>query len=182
MIRDMLAFAQRTRLAPETVDLNEVVSTFCRESEQSLARQLELELAQDLWPVLVDPIALENMLLALVLNGIEAMPEDHTLQIKTENVFHTLWEGQHFPSDLTPGRYVKLSVSDRGSGIAEEHLAQIFDPFFTTKSVGAGTGLGLSMVLGIMRQSGGTVAVRSEVSQGSTFDLYFPASPPRRNW
>lgn len=182
LIRDMLAFAQRTRLVPETVDLNELISTFGRESEQSLAGQMKQELAQDLWPVVVDPIALENMLLALVLNGIEAMPEDHTLEIRTENVFHTLSEGQHFPSDLTPGRYVKVSVSDRGSGIAEEHLPQIFDPFFTTKSVGAGTGLGLSMVLGIMRQSGGTVAVRSEVSQGSTFDLYFPASPPRRNW
>lgn len=182
LIRDMLAFAQRTRLVPETVDLNELVSTFCHDSEQSLARQVEQDLAADLWPVLVDPMALENVLLALVLNGIEAMPEDHTLRITTENVFHTLCEGQHFPSDLTPGRYVKLSVSDRGNGIAEEHLTQIFDPFFTTKSVGEGTGLGLSMVLGIMRQSGGTVSVHSEVSHGSTFELYFPAAPARRNW
>jgi signal transduction histidine kinase len=77
---------------------------------------------------------------------------------------------------LTPGRYVRLSVTDQGVGISPDLLTQIFDPFFTTKTVGEGTGLGLSMVLGVMRQSGGTVAVRSEVGQGTTFDLYFPAA------
>jgi signal transduction histidine kinase len=111
----------------------------------------------------------------LTLNGIEAMDSDGVLKITTENVFHTLAEAPNFPSDLTPGRYVRLSITDEGRGIAPELLEQIFDPFFTTKTVGEGTGLGLSMVLGVMRQSGGTVAVHSAVSFGSTFDLYFPA-------
>ncbi len=177
LIRDMLAFAQRTRLTPETVDLNRLVSAFGEDCEQSLARPVERHLANDLWPVAADPAAVENMLLALALNGIEAMPEGGSLKIATENIFHTLPEGQHFPSELTPGRYVRLSVSDQGRGISRDQLPQIFDPFFTTKGVGEGTGLGLSMVLGVMRQSGGTIAVQSEVGQGSSFELYFPAAP-----
>ena len=177
LIRDMLAFAQRTRLTPETVNLNTLVSVFYQDCEQTLARPVERDLDTDLWPVSADPTAVENMLLALVLNGVEAMPEGGGVKIATENFFHTLPEGQHFPSELTPGRYVRLSVSDRGTGITEKHRAQIFDPFFTTKAVGEGTGLGLSMVLGVMRQSGGTVAVESEPGRGSTFQLYFPAAP-----
>lgn len=177
LIRDMLAFAQRTRLTPETVDLNRLVSAFGEDCERSLARPVERHLANDLWPVVADPAAVENMLLALALNGLEAMPEGGSLKIATENIFHTLPEGQHFPSELTPGRYVRLSVSDQGTGIGRDQLPQIFDPFFTTKVVGEGTGLGLSMVLGVMRQSGGTVAVTSEVGQGSSFELYFPAAP-----
>ncbi|MGB7271444.1 MAG: ATP-binding protein [Albidovulum sp.] len=177
LIRDMLAFAQRTRLTPEIVDLNRLVSAFGEDCEQSLARQVKRHLANDLWPVAADPAAVENMLLALALNGIEAMPEGGSLKIATENIFHTLPEGQHFPSELTPGRYVRLSVSDQGTGIRQDLLPQIFDPFFTTKRVGEGTGLGLSMVLGVMRQSGGTIAVQSEVGQGSSFELFFPAAP-----
>ncbi|MEC9196379.1 MAG: ATP-binding protein [Pseudomonadota bacterium] len=175
LIRDMLAFAQRTRLVQQTVDLNAKVIAFCEECDATLSRGVVKVLAKDLWPVSVDPTALENMLLALTLNGIEAMDSDGVLKITTENVFHTLAEAPNFPSDLTPGRYVRLSITDEGRGIAPELLEQIFDPFFTTKTVGEGTGLGLSMVLGVMRQSGGTVAVHSAVSFGSTFDLYFPA-------
>lgn len=175
LIQDMLAFAQRTRLAPKILNLNTLVSTFCENFEQSLAQHVEQHLARDLWSVSVDPMAMENMLLNLVLNGIDAMPDCGTLRIKTENIFHTLPEGRHFPSELPPGRYVRLSVSDQGAGISEDRLQQIFDPFFTTKAVGEGTGLGLSMVLGVMLQSGGTVAVHSSVGQGSTFELYFPA-------
>ena len=177
LIRDMLAFAQRTRLTSEIVDLNRLVSAFGEDCEQSLARPVERHLAKDLWPVAADPAAVENMLLALALNGIEAMPEGGSLKIATENIFHTLPEGQHFPTELAPGRYVKLSVSDQGTGIGRDQLPQIFDPFFTTKGVGEGTGLGLSMVLGVMRQTGGAISVQSEVGQGSSFELYFPAAP-----
>ncbi|MGC3940342.1 ATP-binding protein [Roseobacter sp. EG26] len=175
LIRDMLAFAQRTRLAPETLDLNAYVSAFCENSERSLAQRVERSLANDLWMVSVDPIAIENMLLNLTLNGIDAMPKGGSIKITTENIFHMLSEERPFLSELLPGRYVRVSVSDHGTGIAAERLSQIFDPFFTTKRPGEGTGLGLSMVLGVMRQSGGTVAVQSEIGQGSTFELYFPA-------
>ncbi|WP_166418145.1 ATP-binding protein [Cochlodiniinecator piscidefendens] len=176
LIRSMLAFGERTRLAPEVIDLNAIVSTFCQDCEQSLGSPVEQCRAGDLWSASADPIAVENMLLALALNATQSGPKGGGIKIITENIFHTLAEGQAFPSELTPGRYVRLSVSDQGSGIKVEHMAQIFDPFFTTKAVGDGTGLGLSMVLGVMRQSGGTVAVQSEAGKGSTFQLYFPAA------
>lgn len=175
LIKDMLAFAQRTRLRPEHVDLKTLVAGFCEESEALLKRTIDLSSDDRLWSVYLDPVALENMLLALALNGANAMPDGDNLEIKLENVFHTLPQGQHFPSELTSGRYVRLSVTDTGVGIAADCIPQIFDPFFTTKSVGEGTGLGLSMVLGVMRQSGGAVSVESAPGKGSTFALYFPA-------
>lgn len=177
LIRHMLAFAQRIRLRPETVNLNRLVSAFGEDCEKSVARPVERHLANDLWPIVADPKAVENVLLALALNGTEATPEGGGLKIATENIFHTLPETQHFPFELTPGRYVRLSVSDQGTGIRQDLLPQIFDPFFTTKGVGEGTGLGLSMVLGVMRQSGGSIAVHSEVGKGSRFELYFPTAP-----
>ncbi len=176
LISDMLAFAQKTRLAPENVDLNALVSTFCQDCERTFARPVEPNLDMNVWTVSADPVAVENILLALTLNGIEATRGGGELTMSTENVFYTLSEGQHVPSELAPGRYVRLSISDQGTGISAELLPQIFDPFFTTKAVGEGTGLGLSMVLGVMRQSGGTVAVHSEVGMGSSFQLYFPAA------
>lgn len=175
LIRDMLAFAQRTRLTPETLDLNAHVQVFCEGCQETLAHRVDQNLSADLWPVFVDPVALDNMLLNLSLNGIEAMTEGGQLQITTENVFHTVSEGQHFASEIPAGRYVKLSISDSGTGVPKDRLPQIFDPFFTTKTVGQGTGLGLSMVLGVMRQTGGTVAITSQIGQGTTFELYFPA-------
>ncbi|MEM0930774.1 MAG: ATP-binding protein, partial [Pseudomonadota bacterium] len=133
----------------------------------------------DLWPISVDPIAIQNIVQRLALNGFEANKDAGIVKIATENVFHTLAEDRQFPSELLPGRYVRLSVSDQGNGIPEKYQDQIFDPFFTTKDVGQGTGLGLSVVLGVMRQSGGTVAVRSAIGEGSTFELYFPACTHR---
>ncbi|WP_081806499.1 ATP-binding protein [Actibacterium atlanticum] len=177
LIQDLLAFAQRTRLTPKDLALNDHVLAFSTSFEQSLSRPISLDLAEELWPVSVDPMALENVLLALVMNSIEAMPDGGSPKILTENIFHTLSESHRYPSELIPGRYVRLSVCDQGGGIADAHLAQIFDPFFTTKPVGQGTGMGLSMVLGVMRQSGGTIVAHSEQGEGATFELYFPAAP-----
>ncbi len=176
LIRDMLAFAQRTRLSPVALDMNRLVSEFCEECETTFHSPIEQTLAHDLWPVSVDPSAVENILLALSLNAFEASPDRSGVSISSENVFHTLPESALFPTELNPGRYVRIGVSDRGPGIAPEHLSQIFDPFFTTKPVGEGTGLGLSMVLGVMRQSGGTVVARSKITEGTTFELYFPVA------
>ncbi|MGR3496097.1 ATP-binding protein [Citreimonas sp.] len=175
LISDMLGFAQKRRLTPRAVDMNDLVSAFCDECEQALSRQIERVLAKDLWTVSVDPAALHNMLQNLTLNGFEAMPEQGSVRIETTNVVHSLLDRATFPGDLAPGRYVRVSVSDSGTGIDAERLPQIFDPFFTTKPAGDGTGLGLSMVMGVMRQSGGTVVVESDPGQGSTFALYFPA-------
>ena len=104
------------------------------------------------------------------------MPHGGTLYIKTENIQHGVADNESLSKNIVPGSYVKLTVSDEGEGIPPEALDQIFDPFFTTKPVGAGTGLGLSMVLGFMQQSGGAVIAKPEVSQGATFELYFPTS------
>lgn len=175
LIRDMLAFAQRTRLTPKTLDLNASVSTFCETSTESIHHRIERSLSNDLWMVSADPVAIENMLFNLTLNAIDAMPDGGRIRFATENVFHMLSDERPVLSELVPGRYVRVSVADAGIGIPADRLAQIFDPFFTTKGPGEGTGLGLSMVLGVMRQSGGTIAVQSEVDQGTTFELYFPA-------
>lgn len=175
LISDMLAFAQRARLSSEIGDINTIVAAFCDGCAVSLGVQTRFEAASDLWPVAIDAVAVENMLFALTLNSIAAAGAPLELRIETRNVFHTLPEGQHFPTDLPPGRYVRVSIVDQGEGIDDNVLPQIFDPFFTTKGVGKGTGLGLSMVLGVMQQMGGTVAVRSKLGEGSRFELYFPA-------
>lgn len=178
LIKDMLAFAQQTRLKPETLSLNTLVSTVCASFDAALQPRLAQSLASDVWPVAVDPVAIQNIVHRLARNGFEANEEGGGVHVATENVFHTLAEDRRFPSDLTPGRYVRLSVTDEGAGIPEKYQSQIFNPFFTTKDVGEGTGLGLSVVLGVMRQSGGAVAVRSAPGKGSTFELYFPAATP----
>lgn len=177
LIRDMLAFGQRTRLTPQMINLNVLVSQLCEECAVTLDVDIKQSLGDHLWSIFVDPSSLKNMLMALVMNAVEASDGARTtIIIETENVFHTLPEGQHFPSDLVAGRYVRLSVKDNGAGIPEGDMAQIFDPFFSTKGVGEGTGLGLSMVLGGMRQSGGSVSVKSDLGMGSTFFLYFPVA------
>ncbi|MGV8987765.1 MAG: sensor histidine kinase [Cypionkella sp.] len=174
LIRDMLMFAQRTRLEPSLADLNTLVTGFCEKSELAATTTVEFALANDLWLVSVDANALENALYNLVLNARDAMPAGGSLQITSENVNYTAPGNQTFVTELLPGRYARLSITDQGHGIPRERLSQIFDPFYTSKAVGAGTGLGLSMVLGFMQQSGGSVSVTSEVGQGTTFHLYLP--------
>ena len=175
LIRDMLAFAQRRRLDPKVVDINHVVGGFIASSGQPWAGRIELALAERPWPVSVDQSALENALFNLALNASEAMPDGGHLLIETDNVAHTQADRVSGATDLRPGRYVRLRVADRGVGMARDQVAQIFDPFYTSKSAGTATGMGLSIVMGFMRQSGGTIVVSSELGEGSTFDLYFPA-------
>jgi len=181
LIRDMLAFSQRTRLEPQICDLNALVNATCERSKDILTQPVELRLTQDPWMVHVDPKVAENALINLVLNAQEAMPDGGRLEISTENVRHGFSDNQALATRLTPGRYLCLSVRDEGEGIPEERLQQIFDPFYTSKAVGAGTGLGLSMVFGFMQQSGGAVEVQSKVGVGSTFRLYFPAATSNEN-
>ena len=175
LIRDMLAFSQRTRLEPQICDLNTLVTTTCERSKDILTQPVELCLAQDPWMVHVDPKVAETALVNLILNAQEAMPDGGRLEIATENVRHGMSGNQALATRLAPGRYLCLSVRDEGEGIREDRLQQIFDPFFTSKPVGTGTGLGLSMVFGFMQQSGGAVDVQSKVAHGSVFRLYFPA-------
>jgi CheY-like chemotaxis protein len=124
------------------------------------------------WTVEIDPNQLENALLNLAINARDAMPDGGTLTIETANRWLDARAARE--QDLSPGQYVSLSVTDTGTGMTPEVIGRAFDPFFTTKPLGAGTGLGLSMVYGFARQSGGQVRIYSEVGQGTAVALYLP--------
>lgn len=125
-----------------------------------------------LWPALIDGAQLENALLNLSINARDAMPEGGRITIETANKW--LDDRGAKERELTPGQYLSICVTDTGSGIPKDIVDRIFDPFFTTKPIGEGTGLGLSMVHGFVRQSGGQVRVYSEAGKGSTMCLYLP--------
>lgn len=178
LTRNMLSFARKSRLEPSVIDLNNLVLNLKSWTGRTLPATIEIKtsLRSDLWPIEVDRSSAESGLLNLILNARDAMSEGGTLTIETSNVHvdedYTELRGE----DVAPGRYVLLAVSDTGQGIDADNLKAIFEPFFTTKPVGSGSGLGLSMLEGFMRQSGGTVRVYSKVGIGTTFKLYFPAS------
>jgi CheY-like chemotaxis protein len=133
---------------------------------------IEVVAAVGLWPTLVDPNQLENALLNLCINGRDAMPDGGKLTLETSNA----WVDERMGKmrDLSPGQYVTLSVSDTGTGMSAETKARAFDPFFTTKPLGMGTGLGLSMIYGFTKQSGGQAQIYSELGQGTRVSLYLP--------
>lgn len=177
LMRDMLAFAQRTRLEPGAVDLNEIVARLCEPCHADAVPQVELTLTDDPWRIMADRKAIIGALLNLIENARDATASGGKIMIRTENLTHTLSDTGPLAASLPPGRYVRLTVADTGVGIPQERLPQIFDPFYTSKPVGAGTGLGLSIVQGFTQQSGGTVTVTSEPGCGSSFQLTFPAIP-----
>jgi signal transduction histidine kinase len=173
LIRDMLAFAQRTHLVPVATDLNAFVLQTCKDSS-TLSSGIDFALAENLWLVSLDREALRGALLNLLYNAQDSMLSAGRVEVITENIEFHLGDALSFATSLPPGRYVRLGVRDQGVGIPPTDLQKIFDPFFTTKVAGAGVGLGLSMVLGFIQQSEGAVVVQSEVGQGSMFELYFP--------
>ena len=171
----LLAFSRRQPLAPQPVNVNELVRDMADLLHRTLGEQIDLErvLAPRLWPVEADSNQLENALLNLAVNARDAMPKGGKLTIETSN---TALDESYVARemDLRPGQYVLVSVSDNGTGMTPETAARVFEPFFTTKEVGQGTGLGLSQVYGFVKQSGGHAAVYSEPGQGTTVKLYFP--------
>jgi signal transduction histidine kinase len=183
LIRDMLAFSQRTRLTPQTADLNSIVTNLCNRHAALLPPSitLTLDLADDIGLVSVDVKETENAVFNLLTNARDAMPQGGTLRITTEKQRHSWSDNRYLATPLSPGIYFCLTVQDNGAGIAEESLQQIFDPFYTTKDVGQGAGLGLSMVLGFMQQSKGAVSVSSQPKQGTSVKLYFPIAPGGAN-
>lgn len=183
LIHDMLAFSQRAHSRPQVSDLNKLALAASERSKQDLTENIALEvnLSAELSLVSVDPTAAESTVFNLIKNAREALPNGGKLKITTKNVWHDLSEDRPLSAQRVPGRYVCLSVEDNGKGIPAECLDQIFDPFFTTKAVGTGIGMGLSSVLGFMKQMGGTVEVTSKLDQGSAFHLFFPAVADRVN-
>ena len=177
LTRQLLAFGRRQLLEPRVLDVNRTVE----EVEQMLRRLLVgdavfgTELGSDLWPVLADAGQLEQVLITLVVNARDAMPDGGRLTIRTENIdIRANRRGGAGPDAMPPGSYVRLAVSDTGVGISAETQSRIFEPFFTTKERGKGTGLGLATVYGIVRQSAGYVEVDSAPGKGTTFSVYLP--------
>jgi PAS domain S-box-containing protein len=175
LTRSLLAFSRKLPLRPQRVDLNALVVDVGRLLRRTLGSQIEIEsmLADDLWPVEIDRGQFENALVNLCLNARDAMPEGGRLLIETANV--ELGEGTAGrDAAIPPGAYVRLAVTDTGTGIAPETLPRVFDPFFTTKGVGKGTGLGLSMVHGFISQSRGHLDIKSELGRGTMVIIHLP--------
>jgi signal transduction histidine kinase/PleD family two-component response regulator len=171
----LLAFSRRQPLDPRPLDLNAVVRDSTELLHRTLGETIELETvtAARLWPVEVDQNQLENAILNLAVNARDAMPGGGKLTIETGN---TMLDETYAArdSEVIPGQYAVVSISDSGSGMDTETLGRVFEPFYTTKEVGKGTGLGLSMVYGFVKQSGGHITIYSEPGQGTTVRLYFP--------
>jgi PAS domain S-box-containing protein len=179
LTRRLLAFARQQVLDPKVIDLNGLLGGMFEFLRRSLTGEIEIRHRPDpaAWPIKVDPGQLENAVLNLVINARDAMAEGGTITISTRNV--TVAEGalaDRTTGDevLKSGDYVLLEVSDSGSGMSPEVLKRVFEPFFTTKDVGKGSGLGLSMVYGFVKQSDGQIRVTSELGQGTSVHLYFP--------
>jgi PAS domain S-box-containing protein len=176
LTRQLLAFSRRQFLLPRQLDLNEVVGEMSKMLRRILGEDIALQFqpGQPLPPVHADPGMIEHVLLNLALNARDAMPRGGRLVITTD-------ERQITPADIptgvdaAPGAYVRLRVSDNGTGIPAEDLPRIFEPFFTTKGVGKGTGLGLATVYGIVRQHHGWIDVTSTPGGGTAFDIHLPA-------
>jgi PAS domain S-box-containing protein len=173
LTHQLLSFARREVVRPEILDLNSVVS----DVEQLLRRtigehvQLVIELDEKIWPVRADPGQMEQVLVNLAINARDAMPTGGILRIDTDTAML-----DDLQSGMTPGRYVRLRVSDTGTGMSQEVIDRAFEPFFTTKAKGEGTGLGLATVYGIITQAEGQVRIFSEPGLGTTFTALFPAT------
>lgn len=172
---NLLAFARRQPLSPEAVNINMLIRNIEALLRSSLGQkyELDLNLNSDIWPVMIDPVQLESSLLNLTINARDAMPEGGKLMISTER-FTLLNHQQTSPNELEAGEYVKIDVMDNGEGISQDLLDKVFEPFFTTKPAGKGSGLGLSMVFGFIKQSGGHIQVQSEPGRGTRFQLFLP--------
>jgi len=176
LTRRLLAFSRRQMLQPAQINCNRLIDSMQRMLWRTLREDIEIRiaLAPDLWPAFADPGQLESAILNLAINARDAMPNGGGLSISTANVAVDEHYRDRYP-EVTPGNYILIAVTDTGDGMAPEVLARAFEPFFTTKEVGKGSGLGLSMVYGFLKQSNGHVSIYSEVGLGTTVRLYLPA-------
>ena len=171
----LLAFSRRQSLDSKPVQMNTLVVSMGELLQRSINESihLEMQLDEQLWVAEADPNQLESALLNLVLNARDAMPDGGKLLVKTSNQhLDTGFTAAH--SNLQPGDYIVLSVTDTGCGMPQSTINRAFDPFFTTKPIGQGTGLGLSMIYGFSKQSGGHASIHSEVGKGTTVSLFLP--------
>jgi PAS domain S-box-containing protein len=175
LTKHLLAFARKQPLQPVELDVNALVLEAAKLLHPTLGEHIEITplLAEDAWTALADPNQLTTAVLNLAINARDAMPDGGKLALETSNVF--LDENYaSTQSEVTPGNYVMIAVSDTGTGIPPALLERVFEPFFTTKEVGRGTGLGLSMVFGFVKQSGGHIKIYSEEGHGTSVKIYLP--------
>ncbi len=170
----LLAFSRRQTLDPRVTDVNQLVGGMAELIQRTVGPSIPIEIvgAAGAWPALVDPPQLENALLNLCINARDAMPDGGRITIETANRWMDDRSAQ--AHDMPPGQYLSLCVTDTGTGMTPDVKAKAFEPFYTTKPIGEGTGLGLSMIYGFARQSGGQVRIYSEVGQGTTVCIYLP--------
>jgi len=175
LTRHLLAFARQQPLQPRSTDVNALVIDAARLLRPTLGEQIEIDsmLAHDAAPALIDPSQLSTAILNLALNARDAMPNGGKLTLETRNVVLDQ-DYARMNSEVSPGNYVMIAVSDTGEGIPGSLLDKVFDPFFTTKDVGKGSGLGLSMVYGFVKQSNGHIKIYSEPGHGTAVKLYLP--------
>jgi PAS domain S-box-containing protein len=184
LIQHLLAFARKQPLQPRNVDINSTVLDVSRLLRPTLGEQIEIEtiLEREVATSHIDPSQLANSLLNMAINARDAMPTGGKLLLETRNVVLDEAYAQTYAKtneDVRPGPYVMLAVSDSGTGMPAEVRDQVFEPFFTTKEVGKGSGLGLSMVYGFVKQSGGHIRIYSEEGHGTTIRLYLPPATGR---
>jgi two-component system, cell cycle sensor histidine kinase and response regulator CckA len=171
----LLAFSRRQILMLQVLDLGEVLRGVEELLRRVLRSNIELVLeSRDPGPVRADPNQMEQVILNLAINARDAMPAGGTLRMVVESAEITAEAARWYPYAVVPGDYVRLTVSDTGEGMDEATRARIFEPFFTTKPVGVGTGLGLAMVYGVVKQSRGYVWAESRPGEGATFRIYLP--------
>jgi two-component system cell cycle sensor histidine kinase/response regulator CckA len=175
LVRQLLAFSRQQTMRPKVLVITDVLAELSNLLRRLIGETIELKIqhGRDLGLVKVDQGQCEQVIINLAVNARDAMPDGGTLTIRTSNV--TAEESTQLGHELLPaGEYVLIEVIDTGKGIAPENLGKIFEPFFTTKEVGAGTGLGLSTVYGIVKQTGGFVFPVSQLGRGATFKIYLP--------
>lgn len=175
LTKQLLAFARKQTVAPKVLDVNGTVEGMLNMLKRLIGEDIALDWkpGNAVWPVLIDPGQLDHMLANLCVNARDAIAGVGRITIRTENaIFDPGFCAAH--PDFVPGKFVRLSITDTGSGMSEEILAHLFEPFFTTKGVGKGTGLGLATVYGMVKQNNGFIDVRSKPGEGSSFLIYLP--------
>lgn len=178
LTKNLLSFARRAHLEPTRINLNQVIQNTMKWASRVLPATINIEssLMAGLWDVELDATSVENALINILLNARDAMPDGGRVTIETANMRIDDEYVFDRDEDIEPGRYVMLAISDTGHGIPPDKIEKIFEPFFTDKPVGEGSGLGLSMVQGFIKQSNGAIRIYSEVGVGTTFKLYFKAA------
>lgn len=175
LVSQLMMFSRKSVTQPKVIDLNQLLTSTQHMLRRIIGEEIDFQqsLANDLWPIKIDPAQMEQVVVNLAANARDAMGNGGILRVVTQNI--SIDEKNHsLPAELLPGDYIRLTMSDNGTGIKKEHLKRIFEPFFTTKEKHKGTGLGLATVLGIIQQNQGTIDLSSDEGKGTSITIFLP--------